>query len=194
MTRTMKTLILAASFILSSVFLYAFETHVDKFPPSIAMHSPSASADTGAHHAPLMLLADTAAPVATDGGGSASGSGSASAAPAPAPTIHDPSQDPAAYGHDVLTAYKAGQWLFFGVLIAFGLDALLVYGAKKWPTSALGKLITPLTLAGTALLGIATAIVPGVSPDYKKIVAMVIGALLTYLTATSAKTPAAASA
>ena len=54
------------------------------------------------------------------------------AAVAPASVVHDPAAEPAAFGQDVLSAYRAGQWALVGVLILIAAMVVLTKVADKY--------------------------------------------------------------
>ena len=74
------------------------------------------------------------------------------AAVAPAPVVHDPAAEPAAFGQDVLSAYRAGQWALVGVLILIAAMVVLTKVADKYAITWLVKAKPYLAAASAVLL------------------------------------------
>jgi len=66
---------------------------------------------------------------------------------ATAPVVHDPAAEPAAFGQDVLTAYKAGQWALVAVLVLIAVMVVLTKVADKY---AIGWLVKAKPYLGAA--------------------------------------------
>ena len=74
------------------------------------------------------------------------------AAVAPASVVHDPAAEPAAFGQDVLSAYRAGQWALVGVLILIAAMVVLTKVADKYAITWLVKAKPYLAAASAVLL------------------------------------------
>lgn len=100
--------------------------------------------------------ADGAASAALDAGVPALDAGvpdgiATSPAAATAPVVHDPAAEPAAFGQDVLTAYKAGQWALVAVLVLIAVMVVLTKVADKYAIAWLVK-AKPYLGAASAVL------------------------------------------
>jgi hypothetical protein len=94
--------------------------------------------------------ADGAAAVAALDAGAPDGIATSPAA-ATAPVVHDPAAEPAAFGQDVLTAYKAGQWALVAVLVLIAVMVVLAKVADKYAVTWLVK-AKPYLAAASAVL------------------------------------------
>ena len=94
--------------------------------------------------------ADGAAAVAALDAGVPDGIATSPAA-ATAPVVHDPAAEPAAFGQDVLTAYKAGQWALVAVLVLIAAMVVLTKVADKYAIAWLVK-AKPYLGAASAVL------------------------------------------
>lgn len=72
--------------------------------------------------------------------------------PAVAPVVHDPATAPAAFGQDVLSAYRAGQWALVGVLVLIAAMVVLTKVADKYAIGWLVKAKPYLAAASAVLL------------------------------------------
>ncbi|MBP9863321.1 MAG: hypothetical protein KBD62_35580 [Kofleriaceae bacterium] len=70
---------------------------------------------------------------------------------ATAPVVHDPAAEPAAFGQDVLTAYKAGQWALVAVLVLIAVMVALTKVADRYSVAWLVK-AKPYLGAASAVL------------------------------------------
>lgn len=69
-----------------------------------------------------------------------------------APVVHDPATAPAAFGQDVLSAYRAGQWALVGVLVLIAAMVVLTKVADKYAIGWLVKAKPYLAAASAVLL------------------------------------------
>ena len=102
------------------------------------------------HSAYDRAYADGAAAVAALDAGAPDGIATSPVA-ATAPVVHDPAADPAAFGQDVLTAYKAGQWALVAVLVLIAVMVVLTKVADKYAIAWLVK-AKPYLGAASAVL------------------------------------------
>lgn len=72
-------------------------------------------------------------------------------ATSPAAAVHDPATAPLAFGEDVLTAYKAGQWALVAVLVLIAVMVVLTKVADKYAIAWLVK-AKPYLGAASAVL------------------------------------------
>ena len=71
---------------------------------------------------------------------------------ATSPAVHDPAKEPLAYGEDVLTAYKAGQWALMAVLVLIAVMVVLTKVADKYSVGWLVKAKPYLGAASAVLI------------------------------------------
>ena len=60
---------------------------------------------------------------------------------------HDPTTDPAAYGQDVVTLYRGGQWVALGLALFAGSFSALRFAARRWSMTGIGAFAVYLAAA-----------------------------------------------
>jgi len=123
--------------------------------------------------------ADGAAAVAALDAGVPDGIATSPAA-ATAPVVHDPAAEPAAFGQDVLTAYKAGQWALVAVLVLIAVMVALTKVADKYNVPWLKKAKPYLAAASAVLVTQCGSLATGGNVSLST-VAVVAGAVLLAL-------------
>jgi len=100
--------------------------------------------------------------------------------PAPTPAVHDPAADPTGFAHDLVAAFKSGEWILLAVLVLLALDAAALAGAKRWSKGWLHRQAPYLATVGAALTTTATSMIATGRFDWRIPVAAILAAALAY--------------